>query len=143
MKRKIVAVGASILLIYSNFDTRAQAIAAPQCKDIPSCGVAGIVIGTEIIAGVLYYIVKNAAGAVHRIRSRHQIPIHNNANSDHEEIFDGLVSSEEECKRKALIQGERFGGLWTHRVEDAGITSPDAEPMRGRRQLKCYIRRVE
>jgi hypothetical protein len=63
--------------------------------------------------------------------------------SDHEEIFDGLVSSEEECKRKALIQGERVGGLWTHRVEDAGISSPDIEPRRGRRQLKCYIRRVE
>jgi len=55
MKRKIIVVGAIALLVYPSFLKSAQAnpITVSQCKDIPSCGVAGIVISTEIVSGVL------------------------------------------------------------------------------------------
>ena len=54
------------------------------------------VIGTEVIGGILYYIVKNAAGAVHKVRSKQrQIPAHrtNETNEQHEEKFSTTTSS--------------------------------------------------
>ncbi len=144
MKRKIVAVGALILLIYPSFDTKAQAIAAPQCKDIPSCGVAGIVIGTEIIAGVLYYIVKSASGYVHKVRSRStgakrpsQMNIHTQEEAEGWKL-DGLVDNREQCVRKALIKSEATGKRWTSKIKPAGIISPSGRP-----QYFCYLKEVE
>ncbi len=117
----------------------ANPITAPECRDVPSC----IVIGTVIIGGVVYYLIKNTVtGVVHRVSALHVPPAHRANQNSHEEIFEGLVSSEEECKRKALIYGERVGGLWTHRMEDAGISSPEGSPVPSGRRFKCFVKKV-
>ena len=116
MKKQIVVASVLALLVCPNYITPAQAnpIAAPLCKDIPSCGVAGIVIGTEVIGGILYYIVKNAAGAVRSVRSKQrQIPAHrtNETNEQHEEKFSTTTTSAR-CYELAKEETARTGKKW-------------------------------
>ncbi len=109
MKRKIV-VGALALLFSTGFFKPAQAnpIAAPACKDMPSCGVAGVVIGTEIIGGVLYYLVKTTSGVVHKVRSKQQqIPAHRS----YEEKLSTSTSSTR-CYDLAEEETAKTGRTW-------------------------------
>jgi len=114
MKRQI-AVVALALLVYPSFSMPATAnpIAAPACKDIPSCGVAGIIIGTEIIGGVLYYVVKNATGVVHRVRARQQ-PVHRSNEQYQEELIyiEGHQGASTECYRIAERKTGETGKKW-------------------------------
>ena len=122
MKKQIV-ITAIELLLCPNFSMPATAnpIAAPACKDIPSCGVAGVVIGTEIIGGVLYYVVKNAAGVVHKIRSKQQqIPAHRATEGNghirypvgQEVTTEGTVTNQEQCNQRARQLAESGLGDW-------------------------------
>ena len=131
MKRKMIVVGVIALLFCPNYMTPVQAnpIAAPQCKDFPSCGVAGIIVGTQIIGGVLYYLVKNAAGAVHKVRSKpQQMPAHrSNQGEDYvgKVIPIGIVRNRETCEAIARQYSRERGGTWKIVYSNAGISTPE------------------
>gem|GEM_PF-2741082 len=113
MKKQIVVASVLALLFYPSFLKSAQAnpIAPPVCKDIPSCGVAGIIIGTEVVGGILYYVVQNAAGRVHKVRSRQQHPPAHRTNEQYEEELH-ISSSSTGCYDLAERKSRETGKQW-------------------------------
>ncbi len=158
MKKQIVVASVLVLLVCPQCMTPAQAnpIAAPACKDIPSCGVAGIIIGTEIIGGVLYYIVKNAAGAIHKVRAIATTPpAHRTTEPGRHNVGDKvtltgkLVSSRQKCEERAHEYGrDTDGGEWeVVDYEVIGAGSPGTiDPLGNVNerpvQYRCIIRKV-
>ena len=160
MNLQIVVVVALALNACTTFlkPVQASPIAAPACKDIPSCGVAGVVIGTEIVGGVLYYVVKNAAGAVHKIRSKQQqIPAHRATEGNghirypvgQEVITRGTVTNQEQCNQRARQLMESGLGEWmalpieridtdSQQSDESGrILTPEFTPL-----YICKVKRV-
>jgi hypothetical protein len=129
---KIVVTSMLVLLVYPIFLKPAQAnpIAAPTCKDIPSCGVAGIVITTEVIGGVLYYVIKTGAGAVQRVRSKQPTPLKSQANQSGEDYVGkvvpiGIVRDRATCEEIARRFSQERGGVWEVVYSNAGISTPE------------------
>jgi len=117
---KKIVVASVLVLLVSNYMMPAQANPiAPECKDIPSCGVAGIIIGTEIISGVLYYVVQSGAGVIHKVRAKQKMPpAHRTVEPGRHKVGDkvyapGLVSEKAACEQKARDYGAQTdGGEW-------------------------------
>ncbi|MBR8834999.1 MAG: hypothetical protein DSM106950_13420 [Stigonema ocellatum SAG 48.90 = DSM 106950] len=95
-----VAIAAILSITTLKLDkVEANPITAPECRDVPSC----VVTGTVVIGGVVYYLIKNTVtGVVRRVPARQVPPAHRANQNNHEEIFEGLVSSEEECTHKSI-----------------------------------------
>ncbi|MBR8840193.1 MAG: hypothetical protein DSM106950_40935 [Stigonema ocellatum SAG 48.90 = DSM 106950] len=118
--KQVISVGIALFFITTTTLKSDQVIAAPACRDVPSCGVAGIIIGTQIISGVLYYIVKNAEGVVHKVRAKQSTPpSHRTAEPGRHRVGDKVrltgsrVSHPGECERLAREYGhDTDGGRW-------------------------------
>jgi len=116
MKKQIVIAGVLALLIYPSFGTPATAnpIAAPACRDVPSC----VVTGTIVIGGVVYYLIRNTVtGVVHRVPAPQMPPAHRTIENDPYPVgssfpIPGNVTRAK-CEQKAREIQEQFGGEWT------------------------------
>ena len=118
--KQLISIGIALFSITTTTLKSDRVIAAPACRDVPSCGVAGMIIGTQIIGGVLYYIVENAPGVVHKVRAKQSTPpSHRTVEPGRHNVGDKvtltgrLVSSREKCDEEARKYGERTdGGEW-------------------------------
>lgn len=151
--RKIISIVAAIAFTTTAIG-KDKAIAAPTCENIPSCGVAGVIIGTQIIGGGLYYIVKNATGVVHYIRAKQAHPdSHRVIEPGRHNVGDKVtltVSRREQCEQRALRYGrETDGGEWVvDKIEVVGRpgTPGRIDPLGNIEeetiQYRCTIRKV-
>ena len=114
--KKLIAISLTVVLYCS---TVKPASSQPQVLALPLvANPAGLVfVGIVTVAGVSWYIYQDLHK--HKVRSR-VAPITNvhkiepgkleDNNGEYKEVYAGLVHSEEDCKRKALVQGEISGG---------------------------------
>ncbi len=66
---KTLVIGMAIAFSITTLQSD-RVMPAPACQDLPSCGAAGVIVGTQIIGGILYYLVKTASGVVYKTASR-------------------------------------------------------------------------
>ena len=113
MKKQIITASVLSLLFCPNYMMPAQAnsIAAPACKDFPSC----VVTGTVVIGGIVYYIIKNTmTGVVQRIPAKQVLPAHRSHEQYEEELIyiEGHQGASTECYRIAERKTRETGKKW-------------------------------
>ncbi|MBO3463100.1 hypothetical protein G7B40_037980 [Aetokthonos hydrillicola Thurmond2011] len=86
-----------------------------SCKDIPSCGVAGIIVGIQFIGSVTYYIVDTGHGVLKKIRAHHpSSTVHNNGEDYQEELITikGSPGASTKCYEIAEERTRSTGKKW-------------------------------
>ncbi len=136
MKKQIVVVGALALLFSATFFKPAQANpVVPECKNIPTC----IVVGTVVVGGIVYYVIKNTVtGVVQRVPAKQMPPAQ--SDEQYEEKLVNTTTKGKSCEEIASDLSKETGKKW--RVIGRKIipyTGPLWEPPGNPVQIECLL----